>query len=135
MILGEVEFTGYVDDGWQAGFGQRGRNEMPTAIASRRRCDPSTATVLGEDEVEKQGEGFVSARATPSIRVESRAFKMSKSRGNVVNPDEVVREYGADSLAAVRNVHGTAGSDQAVDDGRRRRRSQLLGSRVANDRR
>lgn len=27
-----------------------------------------------------------------------RAFKMSKSRGNVVNPDHVVQEYGADSL-------------------------------------
>jgi leucyl-tRNA synthetase len=27
-----------------------------------------------------------------------RAFKMSKARGNVVNPDDVVREYGADSL-------------------------------------
>ncbi len=27
-----------------------------------------------------------------------RAYKMSKSRGNVVNPDAVVREYGADAL-------------------------------------
>ena len=27
-----------------------------------------------------------------------RAYKMSKSRGNVINPDDVVKEYGADSL-------------------------------------
>jgi leucyl-tRNA synthetase len=36
--------------------------------------------------------------ADPSIRVDSRAHKMSKSRGNVVNPDQVVKEYGADAL-------------------------------------
>lgn len=34
----------------------------------------------------------------PEIRVTARAYKMSKSRGNVVNPDDVVFEYGADSL-------------------------------------
>lgn len=28
----------------------------------------------------------------------ARSYKMSKSRGNVVNPDDVVDEYGADSL-------------------------------------
>jgi leucyl-tRNA synthetase len=47
--------------------------------------------------VEKQGEFFV-LTADPKIRVDSRAYKMSKSRGNVVNPDSVVKEYGADSL-------------------------------------
>jgi leucyl-tRNA synthetase len=30
--------------------------------------------------------------------LESRAHKMSKARGNVVNPDKVVEEYGADAL-------------------------------------
>jgi len=34
----------------------------------------------------------------PSATVDSRAFKMSKSRGNVVDPTKVVEEYGADSL-------------------------------------
>jgi leucyl-tRNA synthetase len=30
--------------------------------------------------------------------VTARAFKMSKSRGNVINPDDVVHRFGADSL-------------------------------------
>jgi leucyl-tRNA synthetase len=47
--------------------------------------------------VEKKGEGFV-LKADPAIRVDARSFKMSKSRGNVVNPDDVVAQYGADSL-------------------------------------
>ena len=49
------------------------------------------------DEVEKVGDGHV-LRADRSVRVSSRAHKMSKSRGNVINPDDVVAEYGADSL-------------------------------------
>ncbi len=32
------------------------------------------------------------------MRIDARAYKMSKSRGNVINPDDVVKEYGADSL-------------------------------------
>ena len=34
----------------------------------------------------------------PNIRVTARAFKMSKSRGNVINPDDIINDYGADSL-------------------------------------
>ena len=40
---------------------------------------------------------MLNARSRTSV-VDSRAYKMSKSRGNVVNPDQVVSEYGADAL-------------------------------------
>jgi leucyl-tRNA synthetase len=52
---------------------------------------------LGEEEVVKSGDRFV-LKADPTKPVEARAYKMSKSRGNVINPDDIVREYGADSL-------------------------------------
>lgn len=43
------------------------------------------------------GDSFV-LKDNPKISLIARAHKMSKSRGNVVNPDDVVSEYGADSL-------------------------------------
>lgn len=52
---------------------------------------------LSEGDVTKLGDSFV-LRENPSIRVQARAHKMSKARGNVINPDAVVREFGADSL-------------------------------------
>src|SRR5207244_1950573 len=48
-------------------------------------------------QVEKQGDAFV-MKDNPKVRVDARAYKMSKSRGNVINPDKVVDEYGADSM-------------------------------------
>jgi len=83
MILGEVEYTGFRD-------------------ASARWVSPpggadAKAVKLGETEVVKKGEGFFLA-ADPTVRVNARAHKMSKARGNVINPDDVVSEYGADSL-------------------------------------
>ncbi|MFM8707405.1 MAG: leucine--tRNA ligase, partial [Planctomycetia bacterium] len=84
MILGEMEFTGYrsAKGGWVTA-GQQAEGDAPVRVQA--------------DQVEKQGEHFV-LRDAPKIRVESRAYKMSKSRGNVVNPDQVVRDHGADSL-------------------------------------
>lgn len=48
-------------------------------------------------QVTKSGASFV-LKDNPNIKLIARAHKMSKSRGNVVNPDDVVSEYGADSL-------------------------------------
>ena len=51
---------------------------------------------LPEDQTEKRkGKLFIK---DTDISLIARADKMSKSRGNVVNPDTIVRDYGADSL-------------------------------------
>jgi leucyl-tRNA synthetase len=52
---------------------------------------------VSEDEIVKKGPHFV-LKSAPEVRVLSQAFKMSKSRGNVVNPDVLVKSHGADSL-------------------------------------
>jgi leucyl-tRNA synthetase len=84
MILGEMEFTGYraAGGGW---------------VSAEKRGEADTPVRLPAEQVEKQGEHFV-LRDLPKVRVESRAYKMSKSRGNVVNPDQVVKDFGADAL-------------------------------------
>jgi leucyl-tRNA synthetase len=51
---------------------------------------------INDDQVEKkQGKAFLKGT---DVELTGKADKMSKSRGNVVNPDDVIREYGADSL-------------------------------------
>lgn len=52
---------------------------------------------LREEDVEKVQDGY-RLRSHPDVRVDARSFKMSKSRGNVVNPDTIVRDYGADTF-------------------------------------
>jgi leucyl-tRNA synthetase len=84
MILGEMEYTGYREaDRWHSVV-----KDIPAVWESVR---------LEEDQVEKQGDSFV-LKDNPKVRVDARAYKMSKSRGNVINPDRVVNQYGADSM-------------------------------------
>ena len=98
MILGENEFTGYrdADEQWvSAADVTEDENHQPVL-----KSDTSVglkSVSLQPDLVEKQGEFFVIA-SQPSIRINSRAYKMSKSRGNVINPDVVIADYGADAL-------------------------------------
>lgn len=82
MILGEVEYSVY-----KTLHGEYCTET--TEGAETHRVDPA--------DVEKKGEGYV-LRDDPSVRVTARAHKMSKSRGNVINPDDIVWQYGADSL-------------------------------------
>jgi leucyl-tRNA synthetase len=75
MILGEMEFA--LPEG-----------SPGTAVPERQ---------LTADMVEKKGDNWV-LKSDPGVVVDARSYKMSKSRGNVINPDTVVKEYGADSL-------------------------------------
>jgi leucyl-tRNA synthetase len=99
MILGEMEFTGYrhPQGGWLSAEQTRAHPTQPGATIDRESGEEATSVRIPAEQVEKQGEHFV-LRDAPKIRVDSRAYKMSKSRGNVVNPDQIVQEFGADSL-------------------------------------
>ncbi len=97
MILGEMEFTGYRTEA-----GQWIDPAHVTRDADGRPVDRQTGQGVREapvaaDRVRKAGESFVLVDDA-SVRVDSRAFKMSKSRGNVVNPDQIVQDFGADAL-------------------------------------
>ena len=52
---------------------------------------------LSEDQTERKGDSCM-LKSSPEIRLDARSFKMSKSRGNVVNPDDIVKDYGADTF-------------------------------------
>ncbi len=96
LILGEMEFT-IIED---TTTGQHlSALDLPAEIERAMDDDnPRYKLVkLDDTQVEKKGEHFV-LKSDHSLRVDARSFKMSKSRGNVVNPDDVIRDYGADSL-------------------------------------
>lgn len=86
MILGEVEYTAFINKEGDlvsadlVDYGSEYRQEK-----------------VPESNVLKSGEAYV-LKNDPSVRLNARAHKMSKSRGNVINPDDIVNNYGADSL-------------------------------------
>ncbi len=97
MILGEMEYTGYQrEDGTWVSVHEV-RRSAEGALVDHAAGVAVREVRLSAEDVEKVGENFV-LRSYPAIRIDSRANKMSKSRGNVVNPDEIVQDYGADAL-------------------------------------
>ncbi len=101
MILGEVEHTTYVaGDGSFVSrqfVGERlddAGEEKPYDTRSGAWVTPRRIT---DEPLTKKGGDFVLA-SDESIAVDARAHKMSKSRGNVVNPDDIIKQYGADAL-------------------------------------
>ena len=102
MILGEPELTAYRDAGltWVSAedvTASEAEDADGTGYILKATGEPVQQAKLDAAQVKKSGGSFVLA-ADASVRVDSRAHKMSKSRGNVVNPDAIVEEYGADSL-------------------------------------
>ena len=92
MILGELEYTGFEDEDNRPVSAEfvRSNQDSRTGQAVRR-------VAVSAENVTKQGDHFVLSQ-DQSIQVDARAHKMSKSRGNVVNPDDVVAAYGADAF-------------------------------------
>ena len=113
MILGEAELTGYrippdmdvseqtdemiateLQGNWVSA---RDAHEVDGVWKQKSTDATLEAVALTAEQVDKKGNDF-HLKDRPEIIVDSRAHKMSKSRGNVINPDEVVDVYGADAL-------------------------------------
>jgi leucyl-tRNA synthetase len=97
MILGEMEFTGYQTDSGRWVSATEVTDDAEGNPIVNKSAQPVKTIKVAAEAVEKQGEAFM-LKADGIIRIDSRAYKMSKSRGNVVNPDQVVAEYGTDAL-------------------------------------
>jgi leucyl-tRNA synthetase len=105
LILGEMEMHFFEDSAGRPvslsdvrDVDEEATEAGVTMVAFHRTTGKKlTGKRIDEILVEKRGESYV-LKANPEIRVDARSFKMSKSRGNVVNPDRIVQDSGADAF-------------------------------------
>ena len=88
IILGEAEYHLVLDE--------NGKPRSATADDARN-LKNILRQKLTEDEVEKRGNDWF-WKEDLTIRVDAQSQKMSKSLGNVVNPDDIVHVHGTDAL-------------------------------------
>ena len=97
MILGEMEYTGFQTDSGKWVSARDVEVDKQGDAFLKSDGTPLTSVKVDSKNIGKNGDSYVLA-SDSSIVVLGKSEKMSKSRGNVVNPDDVVEQYGADSL-------------------------------------
>ena len=115
IILGEKEYAAFVDaDGDYVSAEHVDVESSSAQAVDTRTGEEVEREELDEGDVEKDGDVFV-LKEQPEIQVDAQSHKMSKSRGNVVNPDDVVDEYGADALRMYEMFMGPLEQTKAWD--------------------
>ena len=94
MILGEMEYQLYFDKDTKEPVSADDVDSASVRISTGTEVSSKSLT---EDDVEKSDDKFV-LKGNKKIKIDARSYKMSKSRGNVINPDDIINNYGADSL-------------------------------------
>jgi leucyl-tRNA synthetase len=105
LILGETELQVFETEGGKTvsasdvrDLDEEASNEGVKSVGFHKQTgDKLIGRRVTEKEVDHI-EGGYRLKSDPSIRVDARSFKMSKSRGNVVNPDDIVKDFGADTF-------------------------------------
>ena len=92
LILGAPEHRAFINS-----TGELVSAEFVQEEKDKRTGEALTSKKIEDDKVFKQGEYFV-MKDNPALRLDTRVLKMSKSRGNVISPDDIIKDYGADSL-------------------------------------